>query len=123
MQYLYLIVGGIRASRLLHHRLTARIFAVPFRFWDRTPTSNAINRFSKDTEVLDTESVENLQPVLDYAPQVLFVAVVITVVLPVFLLPAAVISTIFFFLGRLYIRCVLRWLHLDLAPDAGRDPQ
>ncbi|BGP51975.1 hypothetical protein JCM10450v2_007935 [Rhodotorula kratochvilovae] len=107
IQYLYLIVGGIRASRLLHQRLTARIFAAPFRFWDRTPTSNAINRFSKDTEVQDTEQVENLQPVLDYAPQVLFVAIVITVVLPVFLFPAAVISVVFFCVGRLYIRNAL----------------
>ncbi|GAA6051563.1 hypothetical protein JCM3770_003474 [Rhodotorula araucariae] len=107
IQYLYLIVGGIRASRLLHRRLTARVFAAPFRFWDRTPTSNAINRFSKDTEVQDTEQVENLQPVLDYAPQVLFVAIVISVVLPIFLFPAAVISIVFFFLGRLYIRNAL----------------
>ncbi|GJN94069.1 hypothetical protein Rhopal_007133-T1 [Rhodotorula paludigena] len=105
--YLYLIWGGIRASRILHTRLTARIFAAPFRFWDRTPTSNAINRFSKDTEVLDTEQVENLQPVLDYAPQVLFVAVIISVVLPIFLLPAAVISGVFFCIGRLYIRNAL----------------
>ena len=106
IQYLYLIVGGIRASRLLHARLATRIFAAPFRWWDRTPSSNAINRFSKDTEVLDTESIENLQPVLDYAPQVLFVAIVISVVLPVFLVPAAGITVIFFFLGRLYIRFV-----------------
>ncbi|KPV73167.1 uncharacterized protein RHOBADRAFT_6068, partial [Rhodotorula graminis WP1] len=104
VQYLYLIVGGIRASRLLHARLATRIFAAPFRWWDRTPSSNAINRFSKDTEVLDTESIENLQPVLDYAPQVLFVAIVISVALPVFLVPAAGIAVIFFFLGRLYIR-------------------
>ncbi|GAA5842760.1 hypothetical protein JCM9279_003979 [Rhodotorula babjevae] len=107
IQYLYLIVGGIRASRLLHARLATRIFAAPFRWWDRTPSSNAINRFSKDTEVLDTESIENLQPVLDYAPQVLFVAIVISVVLPIFLVPAAGISVVFFFLGRLYIRNAL----------------
>ncbi|GAA5895640.1 hypothetical protein JCM8208_005288 [Rhodotorula glutinis] len=107
IQYLYLIVGGIRASRLLHARLATRIFAAPFRWWDRTPSSNAINRFSKDTEVLDTESIENLQPVLDYAPQVLFVAIVISVVLPIFLVPAAGIAIVFFFLGRLYIRNAL----------------
>lgn len=115
IQYLYLIVGGIRASRLLHARLATRIFAAPFRWWDRTPSSNAINRFSKDTEVLDTESIENLQPVLDYAPQVLFVATVISVVLPVFLVPAAGIGAIFFFLGRLYIRCVPPALSLSLS--------
>lgn len=38
------------------------------------PLGNVLNRFSKDTEVQDTEQVENLQPVLDYSVQVLFVA-------------------------------------------------
>ncbi|GAA5982504.1 hypothetical protein JCM10908_006676 [Rhodotorula pacifica] len=105
--YLVLIWGAIRASRLLHDRLTRRVFAAPFRWWDKTPLGNVLNRFSKDTEVQDTEQVENLQPVLDYSVQVLFVAIVITVVLPVFLLPAAVISFAFFCLGRLYLRNAL----------------
>ncbi|GAA5884595.1 hypothetical protein JCM3774_004798 [Rhodotorula dairenensis] len=105
--YMVLIWGAIRASRLLHDRLTRRVFAAPFRWWDKTPLGNVLNRFSKDTEVQDTEQVENLQPVLDYSVQVLFVAIVITVVLPAFLLPAAVISFAFFCLGRLYLRNAL----------------
>lgn len=105
--YMVLIWGAIRASRLLHERLTRRVFAAPFRWWDKTPLGNVLNRFSKDTEVQDTEQVENLQPVLDYSVQVLFVAIVITVVLPVFLLPAAVISFVFFCIGRLYLRNAL----------------
>ncbi|SCZ98055.1 BZ3500_MvSof-1268-A1-R1_Chr3-3g06545 [Microbotryum saponariae] len=101
--YLVLIFGAIRASRTLHGRLTSAIFGAPFRFFDETPQGRITNRFSKDTEILDTEQVENLQPVLDYSVQVLFVAITISVILPVFLLPAAFISAIFFFLGRLYI--------------------
>ncbi|GAA5966329.1 hypothetical protein JCM21900_003097 [Sporobolomyces salmonicolor] len=105
--YLALIAGAIRASRILHDRLTKSIFAAPFRWWDRTPLGNAINRFSKDTEILDTEQVENLQPVLDYSVQVAFVAIVICAILPIFLLPATVIAGIFFFIGRLYVRNAL----------------
>lgn len=48
-----------------------------------------------------------MQPVFDYSVQVLFVAVVITVVLPVFLLPAVVISAGFALIGRLYLRNAL----------------
>ncbi|GAA5833694.1 hypothetical protein JCM11251_003207 [Rhodosporidiobolus azoricus] len=107
MQYLSLIWGAIHASRKLHHRLAARVFAAPFRWWDRTPLGNVVNRFSKDTEILDTEQVENLQPVLDYSVQVFFVAIIISVILPIFLLPAAIISVIFFAIGNLYIRNAL----------------
>lgn len=45
-----------------------------------------------------------MQPVFDYSVQVLFVAVVICTILPIFLLPAAVIALVFFFIGKLYVR-------------------
>lgn len=48
-----------------------------------------------------------MQPVLDYSVQVLFVAIAISVILPIFLLPAALIAAVFTFLGRLYIRSAL----------------
>lgn len=123
--YLTLIAGAVKASRILHQRLTQAMFGAPFRFFDVTPHGAILNRFSKDCEILDTEQVENLQPVLDYGCQVLFVAssshslraeystltlpyfiVTISFILPVFLIPAALISAAFFFLGRLYVRWV-----------------
>ncbi|KAK4701289.1 hypothetical protein P7C70_g4945, partial [Phenoliferia sp. Uapishka_3] len=72
--YLYLIAGAVRASRILHARLTNSIFGAPIRFFDTTAQGNIINRFSKDTEVVDTDIVESTQPVLDYSVQVAFVA-------------------------------------------------
>ncbi|KAK4054059.1 hypothetical protein OIO90_003704 [Microbotryomycetes sp. JL221] len=105
--YLMLIWGAINASRTIHERLTRAVFGAPFRFFDATPQGAILNRFSKDCEILDTEQVENLQPVLDYSVQVLFVAIIITVILPVFLLPAAVICLTFFFIGKVYVRNAL----------------
>lgn len=55
--YLALIAGGIRASRILYTDLTASMFAAPFRWWDKTPLGNALNRHTKDTEIADTEQV------------------------------------------------------------------
>jgi ABC-type multidrug transport system fused ATPase/permease subunit len=91
-----------------------------------TPLGNVVNRNSKDTEILDTEQVENLQPVLDYSVQVLFVAgaslaslphtsfvltlysaVVIAAVLPIFFIPASFIFLVFFLIANLYIRSAL----------------
>ncbi|KAK4046142.1 hypothetical protein OIV83_006313 [Microbotryomycetes sp. JL201] len=105
--YLMLIWGAINASRAIHERLTRSVFGAPFRFFDVTPQGAIVNRFSKDCEILDTEQVENLQPVLDYSVQVLFVAIIITVILPIFLLPAAVICLVFFFIGKVYVRNAL----------------
>ncbi|GAA5962699.1 hypothetical protein JCM3765_006170 [Sporobolomyces pararoseus] len=105
--YLALIAGGIRASRILYSDLTKSMFSAPFRWWDRTPLGNALNRHTKDTEITDTEQVDNLQPVFDYSVQVLFVAIVICTILPIFLLPAAVIAFVFFLIGKLYVRNAL----------------
>ncbi|GAA6020697.1 hypothetical protein JCM11491_000519 [Sporobolomyces phaffii] len=105
--YLALIAGGIRASRILYTDLTTSMFSAPFRWWDRTPLGNALNRHTKDTEITDTEQVDNLQPVFDYSVQVLFVAVVICTILPIFLLPAAAIAFVFFLIGKLYVRNAL----------------
>ncbi|GAA5830407.1 hypothetical protein JCM3766R1_002706 [Sporobolomyces carnicolor] len=105
--YLALIAGGIRASRILYTDLTNSMFSAPFRWWDRTPLGNALNRHTKDTEIADTEQVDNLQPVFDYSVQVLFVAIVICSILPIFLLPAAAIALVFFLIGKLYVRNAL----------------
>ncbi|KAM0754516.1 P-loop containing nucleoside triphosphate hydrolase protein [Meredithblackwellia eburnea MCA 4105] len=107
VMYLYLIFGAIQASRKLHHRLTNSIFGAPIRFFDTTAQGNIINRFSKDTEVVDTEIVESTQPVFDYSVQVLFVAIMVSAILPLFLIPALLIGALFAFLGRLYIRNAL----------------
>ena len=72
--YLMLIWGAINASRTIHQRLTNSVFGAPFRWFDSVSNGAVLNRFSKDCEILDTEQVENLQPVLDYSVQVLFVA-------------------------------------------------
>ncbi|KAI5477473.1 ABC transporter [Pseudohyphozyma bogoriensis] len=105
--YLTLIWGAIRASRILHTRLLNSIFGTFVRFFDATPQGNIVNRFSKDTETVDTEIVESTQPVLDYAVQVAFVAIMISFILPIFLLPALIIGGLFVIVGRLYIRSAL----------------
>jgi len=65
--YLALIAGGIKASRTLYSDLTTSMFSAPFRWWDRTPLGNALNRHTKDTEITDTEQVSILvEPFLSW---------------------------------------------------------
>lgn len=118
--YLMMLWGAVQASRVLHRDLASAIFNAPVRWFDATPFGRILNRFTKvrrsrcagtvpltrrmqDMETVDTEIVESLQPVLDYTPQVLLVAIIITVVLPIFLGPAVVIGLAFYGIGRLYL--------------------
>lgn len=63
--------------------------------------------FLADMETVDTEIVQSLQPVADYGAQVLLAAIVTTVLLPPFLLPAVVLSIGFYLVGQLYVRNAL----------------
>ena len=43
-----------KASRVLHAHMLDRVMTLPQAFFDSTPSGRIINRFSRDTEVLDT---------------------------------------------------------------------
>lgn len=50
-----LILGGLNASRKLHARLLERVMRLPMSFFDSQPSGRLLNRFTKDTEAVDTE--------------------------------------------------------------------
>ena len=101
---LVLVQSTQRADPMACLCLSAR---AELRRFDQTPTSRIVNRASKDLSTVDTDLVEGLQPILDYAPQVALVTITIAAVLPVFLIPAALISLGFVFVGRLYVKNAL----------------
>ena len=43
-----LVVGGVRAARLLQERLLACVVRLPMGFFDSQPTGRLLNRFTKD---------------------------------------------------------------------------
>ena len=43
-----LVIGGVRAARLLQERLLACVVRLPMAFFDSQPTGRLLNRFTKD---------------------------------------------------------------------------
>lgn len=48
------LVALARAAARLHARMLDNVLRVPMQFFDTTPSGRVINRFSKDTEVVDS---------------------------------------------------------------------
>jgi ATP-binding cassette, subfamily C (CFTR/MRP), member 1 len=46
--------GAIKAARNLHNRLLYNILRLPLSFFDTTPLGRVMNRFSRDTDMIDT---------------------------------------------------------------------
>uniref|UniRef100_A0A2K5KKH0 ATP binding cassette subfamily C member 6 n=1 Tax=Cercocebus atys TaxID=9531 RepID=A0A2K5KKH0_CERAT len=60
------LLGGVRASRLLFQRLLWDVVRSPISFFERTPIGNLLNRFSKETDTVDVDIPDKLRSLLMY---------------------------------------------------------
>ncbi|GAV03418.1 hypothetical protein RvY_13844 [Ramazzottius varieornatus] len=95
--------GQVRASRLLHFNMLARILRAPISFFDTTPLGRIVNRFSKDVDTVDTGLPRTLQMWLNAIFTVLSTVIVICVSTPVFGFVIPPLGALYFFVQRFYI--------------------
>uniref|UniRef100_A0A8D1I5Q9 ABC-type glutathione-S-conjugate transporter n=2 Tax=Sus scrofa TaxID=9823 RepID=A0A8D1I5Q9_PIG len=76
------LLGGIRASTLLFRKLLWDVARSPIGFFEQTPIGNLLNRFSKETDIVDVDIPDRLRSLLMYAFGLLEVALVVTVATP-----------------------------------------
>ena len=53
-----MLLGNVASSRKLHTNLLERILRLPMSFFDSQPSGRLLNRFSRDTESLDTNLIQ-----------------------------------------------------------------
>uniref|UniRef100_A0A8D1PTV4 ATP-binding cassette sub-family C member 6 n=1 Tax=Sus scrofa TaxID=9823 RepID=A0A8D1PTV4_PIG len=106
------LLGGIWASTLLFRKLLWDVARSPIGFFEQTPIGNLLNRFSKETDIVDVDIPDRLRSLLMYAFGLLEVALVVTVATP--LAVVAVLPLLLLYAGfqRLYVAssCQLRRL-------------
>lgn len=88
-------IGGILASRYLHRSMLYDVLRSPMSFFERTPSGNLVNRFSKEMDTIDSVIPQIFKMFLGSMFNVLGACVVILFATP---LVAVVIP----FLGLLY---------------------
>lgn len=76
------ILGGIRASSLLFRRLLWDVARSPIGFFEQTPVGNLLNRFSKETDIVDVDIPDKLRSLLIYTFGLLEVSLVVAVATP-----------------------------------------
>ena len=103
MRMAILFYGSLTASQSLHDQLLSSIMRAPFQFYDATPFGQTINRFSRDTEVVDQELAPVLLGFQHAAFSALTVWIVISIITPLFILPSILVICLYFVIGKLYI--------------------
>uniref|UniRef100_A0A8C6A6B9 ABC-type glutathione-S-conjugate transporter n=1 Tax=Marmota marmota marmota TaxID=9994 RepID=A0A8C6A6B9_MARMA len=58
------VLGGVRASRLLFRGLLWDVARSPIGFFERTPVGNLLNRFSKETDTVDVDIPDKARSLL-----------------------------------------------------------
>ena len=99
-----LYAGSLTASKKIHQRLMECVCHAKFRFFDSTPLGQIMNRFSKDIEAIDQEIAPVALGVAHCLMSCFTVVILISAVVPGFLVPASIITVFFVLLGRIYIR-------------------
>ncbi|KAF6024594.1 ABCC5 [Bugula neritina] len=90
----------LRASTSLHEQMFRKLVSCPMRFFDVTPSGQIINRFSKDTDEMDSSIPFISDQFFKIATSILSATVIISIAAPFFLLVVLVIGALFIFLSK-----------------------
>ncbi|KAJ1364189.1 hypothetical protein KIN20_024220 [Parelaphostrongylus tenuis] len=75
-------LGMVGASRLLHEGILRNILHCPMLFFDITPIGRILNRFGKDTEVVDNELLKSVGQWFFTVGQIVITTVLLLYVTP-----------------------------------------
>lgn len=91
-----------RASRILNIEACRRVFYVPMAYMDVTPMGRIINRFTKDTDVLDNEMGDKIAMVCFFSCFLMGILILCSIYLPWFAIAIPFIIFVFIFIANFY---------------------
>ncbi|XP_016051783.1 PREDICTED: multidrug resistance-associated protein 1 [Miniopterus natalensis] len=96
-------IGGIFASRRLHLDLLHNVLWSPMSFFDRTPSGNLVNRFSKEMDTVDSMIPQVIKMFMGSLFNVIGACIIILLATPVAAVVIPPLGLIYFFVQRFYV--------------------
>lgn len=97
------LLGGVKATKILHSALLGNIVKSPMNFFDTTPSGRIVNRFSKDVDTLDSVIPMIVGMFLMCVFQTTSTILVISISTPMFLI-CIVPLLVFYYFVQVYIQ-------------------
>ncbi|CRL02864.1 CLUMA_CG015851, isoform A [Clunio marinus] len=99
----FFAIGAIRSARNLHKGLLHNTLRLPMSFFDTTPLGRIMNRFSKDTDVIDALLPQMMRNWIWMFFSVVAIFIVISISTPIFMSVAVPIIIIYYFIQKFYV--------------------
>lgn len=96
-------IGGIFASRHLHLNLLQNVLSSPMSFFERTPSGNLVNRFSKEMDTVDSMIPQIIKMFMGSLFNVIGACFVILLATPIAAVTIPPLGLIYFFVQRFYV--------------------
>eukprot|EP00069_Balaena_mysticetus_P007077 bmy_05437T0 len=96
-------VGGIFASRRLHLDLLHNVLRSPMSFFERTPSGNLVNRFSKELDTVDSVIPQVIKMFMGSLFNVIGACIIILLATPMVAAIIPPLGLIYFFVQRFYV--------------------
>ncbi|CAG7817372.1 unnamed protein product, partial [Allacma fusca] len=96
------LLGCLSAATRLHKNMLLRMLRAPMHFFDTTPMGRIVNRFSDDTDVLDTKVTKVLMDWLTGLYQVFSALIVMSTNMPMVLTVITPLAIIYMVLQRVH---------------------
>uniref|UniRef100_A0A8C6A8L4 Multidrug resistance-associated protein 1 n=1 Tax=Marmota marmota marmota TaxID=9994 RepID=A0A8C6A8L4_MARMA len=96
-------IGGIFASRRLHLDLLHQVLRSPMSFFERTPSGNLVNRFSKELDTVDSMIPQVIKMFMGSLFNVLGACVIILLATPIAAVIIPPLGLLYFLVQRFYV--------------------
>lgn len=90
-------IGGIFASRCLHLDLLHNVLRSPMSFFERTPSGNLVNRFSKEMDTVDSMIPQVIKMFMGSLFNVIGACIIILLATPIAAVIIPPLGLIYFF--------------------------
>ncbi|XP_028966394.1 multidrug resistance-associated protein 1 [Galendromus occidentalis] len=109
----FLTKATITAATELHKEMLRSVMRAPLSFFDTTPMGRLLNRFGKDLDQLDVQLPLMANFMLEMFFQIIGVIVLISTQIPIFLVVAIPIMSLFVALRQIFVRSLRQLKRLE----------
>ncbi|XP_074821495.1 ATP-binding cassette sub-family C member 6 isoform X2 [Natator depressus] len=107
-----ILLGGVIASHKLFQQLLENVARSPMMFFEQTPIGNLLNRFSKETDAIDSIIPDKLKSLLGFLFSLLEIYIVVIVATPIAVVAIMPLTVLYAVFQNFYVAtsCQLRRL-------------